>query len=241
MNLIRLLSLISTVLSVAFASMVLWRWTRRRRPYLLLWGIGLILYGIGTFADFYSTIGWSPLVFRLWYLTGALLAAAYLGQGTIYLLVRKPYLANSLMILLGLGTLAAMILVFRVPLDGNNFSMGIGLSEQYKEILPSGATVRKLTPFFNIYGTLALGGGAIYSAWIFWRKRVLLNRALGNVFIAVGALSPALGGTFTRFGHPEYLSLALLLGVILMFVGFLFTTRHPAQVPRRQVTTSVKM
>jgi hypothetical protein len=241
MNLVRLLSLISTILALAFASTVLWRWTRRRRPYLLLWGIGLIFYGIGTFADFYSTIGWSPIVFRLWYLTGALLTAAYLGQGTIYLLVRKPYVANSLMVLLGLGTLAAMILVFSVPLDGSNFSTGAGLSEQYKQILPTGATVRKLTPFFNIYGTIALGGGAIYSAWIFWRKRVLLNRALGNVFIAVGAMSPALGGTFTRFGHPEFLSLALLLGVILMFVGFLFTARHPAQAPRRQATTTVNM
>ncbi len=237
MNLVRLLSLISTVLSAAFASTVLWRWTRRRRPHLLLWGIGLIFYGIGSFADFYSTIGWSPIVFRLWYLTGALLTAAYLGQGTIYLLVRKPHVANSLMVLLGLGTLLAMILVFRVSLDGSNFSTGLGLSEQYKEILPTGATVRKLTPFFNIYGTIALGGGAAYSAWIFWRKRVLLNRALGNVFIAVGAMSPALGGTFTRFGHPEFLSVALLLGVILMFVGFLFTIRQPAQAPRRQATT----
>jgi len=204
-----------------------------------LWGVGLALYGVGTFAEFYSTIGWNPLVFRLWYLTGALLTAAYLGQGTIYLLVRKRYVAHGLMVLLGLGSLVAIWLVFNVPVDGSGFSTGVALSEQYKEILPAGATVRKLTPFFNIYGSIALVGGAAYSAWIFWRKRVLLHRAVGNVFIAVGAMSPALGGTFTRFGRPEFLSLTLLLGVILMFVGFLFATRQPAPVPSRQATGPV--
>lgn len=241
MNVIRLLSLASTTLAAAFASAVLRRWTHRKPPHLLLWGIGLILYGTGTFAEFYSTIGWSPLLFRLWYLSGALLTAAYLGQGTVYLLVRKRHVANGLMALLGLGSLVAVILVSRVPLDGSRFSPGLALSVQYKEILPNGATIRSMTPLFNIYGTIALVGGAIYSAWIFWRKRVLLHRALGNVFIAAGALSPALGGTFTRFGHPEYLSMALLVGVILMFVGFLFATRQPAVTPRHKATTPANM
>ncbi len=42
------------------------------------------------------------LVFRLWYLFGAILVAAWLGQGTVYLLV-KPRWANILMIVLGIG------------------------------------------------------------------------------------------------------------------------------------------
>ena len=51
--------------------------------------------------------------------------------------------------------------------------------------------VRTLTPIFNLYGTVTLVGGALYSAWIFWRKRVLLHRTIGNILIAVGALLPA--------------------------------------------------
>ena len=43
-------------------------------------------------------------------------------------------------------------------------------------------------PFFNIYGLLTLVGGAIYSAYLFWRKRVLPNRVIGNILIAAGAL-----------------------------------------------------
>jgi hypothetical protein len=81
--------------------------------------------------------------------------------------------------------------------------------------------VRTLTPFFNIYGTLTLVGGAAWSAWIFWRKRVLLHRTIGNILIAVGAMLPAFGGTFSRMGLSGALYLSELLGAVLMFVGFL--------------------
>ena len=81
-----------------------------------------------------------------------------------------------------------------------------------------------LTPIFNLYGTLALVGGAVWSAWIFWRNRVLLHRTIGNIPIAVGALSPALGGAFSRFGLPGGLYLSELVGVILMFAGFIRAT-----------------
>jgi hypothetical protein len=84
--------------------------------------------------------------------------------------------------------------------------------------------VRVLTPFFNLYGTLTLVGGAIWSAVTFWRKHILLHRAVGNVFIAVGAILPAFGGTFSSFGIPGSLYWSELLGAILMFIGFLRAT-----------------
>ena len=68
---------------------------------------------------------------------------------------------------------------------------------------------------------MTLVGGALYSAWIFWRKRVLLHRTIGNILIAAGALLPAFGGTFSRFGVPGALYISELLGAILLFVGFL--------------------
>jgi hypothetical protein len=81
--------------------------------------------------------------------------------------------------------------------------------------------VRGLTPIFNVYGTLALVGGALYSAWIFWRKRVLLHRTIGNVLIAVGAILPAFGGTFSRFGVSGALYITEFLGAVVLFAGFL--------------------
>ena len=77
-----------------------------------------------------------------------------------------------------------------------------------------------LTILLNIYGTIALVGGALYSAYIFWRKHVLFNRMIGNILIAVGAFAPALGGSFIRIGFPDWMYVAELIGVILMFIGF---------------------
>ncbi|NIU61738.1 MAG: hypothetical protein GWN66_10420 [Pseudomonas stutzeri] len=71
---------------------------------------------------------------------------------------------------------------------------------------------------------MTLVGGAAWSAWIFWRKRILLHRTIGNILIAVGAMLPAFGGTFSRFGLPGALYLGELLGAVLMFIGFIRAT-----------------
>jgi hypothetical protein len=88
----------------------------------------------------------------------------------------------------------------------------------------SSSGVRVLTPFFNLYGTVALVGGAGYSAYIFWRKRVLLHRTLGNLMIAIGATLPAFGGFFSRMGVPAALYLGEFFGILLLFSGFLRAT-----------------
>jgi len=76
--------------------------------------------------------------------------------------------------------------------------------------------------------------GSIYSAFIFWRKKVLFNRMVGNVLIAVGAILPALGGSFIKMGLPDFLYLSEFLGAILMYIGFLQAT---AAVPVKATST----
>ncbi|MBN1305744.1 MAG: hypothetical protein JXA13_15005 [Anaerolineales bacterium] len=223
--LIVLLPLASSIISFIFAYFVLKRYTEKRGAHLLLWGIGTIFYGIGGFCEFYfGSFGWNALVFRLWYLFGAILVAAWLGQGTIYLLVRPVWLAHVLLGIVGLGSLYAVIKVFGADLDP---SLMIGSGHTGSELSGHAITsggVRILTPFFNLYGTLTLVGGAVYSAFIFWRKRILLHRTLGNLLIASGAILPAFGGTFSRMGIPYALYLGEFLGVILLFLGFLRAT-----------------
>ena len=224
MDLTRWLPFTSTIVAVSFAVVVLMRYYHRRGFHLLFWGLGLILYAMGTFAEFYSTYRWSALVFRMWYIGGALLTAAWLGQGTVYLLVRRSNVAHRWAAGLIIASALAVVVMFGTRLDGTAFSAGVDLSAQYKQILPEGALVRRLTPLFNVYGTLWLVGGAAYSAWLFWRKRVLLHRVIGNVLIATGALAPAIGGGLSRLGASEFLYISELLGAVLMFIGFLRAT-----------------
>jgi hypothetical protein len=214
------LPFLSSLVSFIFAVFVLRRYLKRRGTHLLLWGIGMIFYGIGGFTEgYYGVWGWNPLIFRLWYLFGAVLVAAWLGQGTIYLLLKKKW-SNLLMVVLLLASIYGAVRVFGAELDPAlmTASQHTGSEMSGHAILTSG--VRTLTPFFNIYGTLALVGGAAYSAFIFWRKRVLLHRTIGNVLIAVGAILPAFGGTFSRMGIPGALYISELLGAVILFVGF---------------------
>lgn len=214
------LPFLSSAISFLFTAAVFQRYWRLRKAHLLLWGIGLAMYCLGGLCEaLYGAFGWNELVFRLWYLSGAMLVAAWLGQGTVYLLAPRR-VANVLMAILLLGSIYGAFRIFSAELEPSLMIIAGELSGH--AIITKG--VRILTPFFNTYGLITLVGGALYSAWIFWRRRVLLNRVIGNILIAVGAMAPAFGGVFSRLGVSEYLYLGEFLGVILMFTGFLKAT-----------------
>jgi len=215
----------SSAISFVFAYMVLKRWVERKHPYLLLWGIGFLMYAIGGAMEaIYGFAGWSPLVFRLWYLFGAILVAAWLGQGTVYLLVNrrlgKVRLAHILMAILAIGSLYALYKVAGAQLDPSEM-----LSGELSGHAITSSGVRVLTPFFNLYGVVMLVGGAIYSAYYFWRTRSAANRMIGNILIAAGAMMPAFGGSAQRFGIPVALYVGEFLGAVLMFIGYLYSSR----------------
>ena len=238
MDIVHLLPFLSTGITLLFTSAVFGRYFQRhRRPHLLLWGIGLALYAIGTFAEAYLAVSWSPLMLRLWYLSGAMLTAAWLGQGTVYLLIRKPGVAHALTALLVVVSVVAIGGIFTAPLDASAFRLDVPISSQYKAILTRSGLIVLLTILLNIYGTVGLMGGALWSAYLFWRKQVLPNRVLGNVFIAVGAFFPASAGTLIKLGFADWLYLSELLGAALMFLGFWLATQpQPADKP---TTTAV--
>jgi len=116
------------------------------------------------------------------------------------------------------------VLLAPITPAASNFNTAQPLSAQYKDILTRSGVVVLLTILLNTYGTLTLVGGAIYSAFIFWRKRILFNRMIGNILIAIGAILPAMGGTFVQMGLTDFLYLSEFLGAILMYVGFLQAT-----------------
>ena len=221
------LSLASSLVIGVFAVSVVRRYLQRGGTHLLLWGTGLVMFGIVGVTELISTFGWYPTVFRLWYLFGALYTAAWLGQGTVYLLSRRRRLAVGTMLVLLGASLAAAYLVFAEPLNASAFDPRTPLGVQFRAVLPEGSTVRKLTPVFNIYGTVTLVGGALYSAWLLWRKEIAPGRVVGNLLIAAGGLSLALVSTLARFGAGALLSLAELIAAALMFAGFLLATARP--------------
>ncbi len=246
-----ILPFISTAIMLVFTIGVLQRYFVRRQPQFLFWGIGLAMFGAGSFAEAYLALAWNKWIFFIWYLFGAALNAAWLGHGTLYLLVRKRWV-HGVTALLVLGSLFAGYLMLQAmpKLDETIFTTSRPVSEQYgskaldagetaptgaqtftttyrgeevtavRGLMPLGTPVRLTTPFFNIYGLLTLVGGAIYSAFLFWRKRIMPNRVVANVLIAAGALLIGFASTLTRLGYGELLYLGELFSAILMYAGF---------------------
>jgi len=266
----QILPFVSTILMLVFTVYVLQRYFVRRAQHFLFWGIGLAMFGAGSFAEAYLSLAWNKWVFFVWYLFGAALNAGWIGHGTLTLLFRKKWV-NVVTAMLVLGSLYSGYLMLKVMpnLDESVFTTTKLISEQYgtkalepgeeapfgaqtevvtyrgekvtavRGILPLGSPVRLTTPFFNIYGLLTLVGGAIWSAYLFWRKRVLPNRVLGNVLIAAGALSIGSASTLTRLGYGQFLYLGELISAILMFAGFLTAAKPQPDEDSRPVVMAV--
>src|SRR5919205_2151086 len=149
---------LTAVLAAVFAVAVVRRWRNNRRPYLLLWAIGIGAFGIGAGAEAaFRLFGWNPLFFRIYYLCGAILAAAWLGQGTVQLLGRRPWPQISLAVLL-LLSLYGVFEVARAQLEPAFMSRRIGAVSGSAGISPT-AVVRLAG------NTVATPNGTLMDVW----------------------------------------------------------------------------
>lgn len=207
----------TTIFSIYFSYILLSRYrNQQEKTYLLWWGIGVVLYGVGTFTEsFVSIIGWNEYIFRLWYISGALLGGAPLAQGTVYLLMSRKK-ADRLTVVLVSFIIVASLMVIITPL---NFSLAE--THRLSGNVIEWHWVRLFSPFINIYALIFLAGGAIYSARFYKKRPMMRNKYLANIYIAIGAILPGIGGSFTRFGFTEVLYVTEFLGLSLIFIGYL--------------------
>ena len=88
-----ILPVFSTLITLIFTIAVFNRYRARGGAHLLVWGIGLVFYGLGTAMEVVLGFTFNALALKLWYLSGAMLTAAWLGQGTVNLLWRRHHIA----------------------------------------------------------------------------------------------------------------------------------------------------
>ena len=212
------LPVLTTFFSVYFSYVIIIRYkTKPQALYLLWWGIGVAVYGMGTFLESYNTLfGWHEVTFKLWYIFGALLGGAPLAIGSIYLLLKKR-----------VGNIAVFILLITVGIT----SVFVILSPINYQLVKTNVlnsnvlgwqSIRIISPFVNGLAGVFLIGGAIYSAFTLRKKPKMKNRLIGNIFIALGALLPGIGGTLSRLGHTEALYVGELAGIILIWYGYIY-------------------
>ncbi len=220
-TLVHYIPIVTTLLAVPFAVEIFRRWrVYPDRRHLLWWAIGIGTYGAGTFTESWTTLfGWNLVIFKAWYITGALLGGAPLAQGTVYLMLERRT-AHWLTVALILYVLVASACVVLAPVD---YTLVEAHRLTGRVFLWS--WVRLFSPVVNLYAVVFLIGGAILSAMRYSHDPATRHRMYANILIAIGAMLPGIGGSATRFGYTEVLYVTELVGMILTWAGYRISVR----------------
>jgi hypothetical protein len=224
----------ATLVATAFCLSTLERYLARRRPHELAWTISLAMFAGASGALWLGAAdGWTPATFRVFFLLGAILNVPWLALGTVYLLAGREAGDRCRRALSWFSAFAAGV-VFTTPLSGR-----LPIDD-----LPRGSDVFGLLP--RLFAGVCSGGaalvlvaGAVWSAWRLMEGRsrghaagpaaVPARRlALGNVLIAVGTLVLSASGTLNaRLGAMTAFAVTLVLGITVLFSGFLVASAKP--------------
>lgn len=205
---------VTALVAAAFAVVVLRQYMGHHKTYQLMWAAGFAMFAVAAFAGFLARSGTTTdTEYRLFYLFGAILNVAWLSLGTLYLLTRRRWADIALVLVAILSVLGAYAVV-SAPVD-------LTAAADSGRGFPNGSLARILAGVGSGLGSIVLIGGALWSAWIFLQRRRNGRRALANVIIAVGVLIVAAGGTATFTGASGVLEMANLVGLAVMFAGFL--------------------
>jgi len=227
----------AALVALALAMCTYERWLAARRPHELAWTVSLAMFFVGAAALWFGAAnGWDDATFRVFYLFGAVVNVPFLALGTVYLLGDRR-LADRWAAAVALASAFAAGVVLEAPLHGTI----------PPDRLPRGSEVFGALP--RVFAAVASGAGAIvvlagavWSAWRFWRRRrvgsslVPAGRLAGaNLLIAAGTLVLGAGGLFNSvLDAMEAFALTLLVGIGLIFAGFLVATARPRTRPAQE-------
>jgi hypothetical protein len=217
-----LLPVAAAFVAALFVVLLLRSFRRRPSGQKLLWAAGFALFDLATASEALAQrTGWNPALFRVYYLAGGVLTVAYLGAGSAWLLLPRRW-RDALLGGLIVATAAAAATIAIAGVD----AAGLGATPSGR---PPGNGLLGGHAFLwaialNTFGTLFLVGGSLYS--IARRQRV---RA--NLWIAGGAIVVAASTGLSRAGDYSLVYLGELVGIALMFTGFMLAGSKPR--PRR--------
>ena len=220
----------SAIVAVAFCLSTWDRWLRRRRPHELAWTIAMVLFAVASLSLWWAEArGWSSASFRMFFAFGAIINVPWLGLGTVYLLAGEK-IGNITMRTLLVFTGFSLGVIATSPIHGTIDPTTLPKGSEHFDALP-----RILAAVGSSVPALIIFGGAIWSAWRVLRgavpavtssavRNVTSPRllALGNILIAAGAAILSASGTFSaRLGADRSFAITLLVGIVVLFVGFL--------------------
>ena len=216
----------ATLVAAAFGLSTLDRWMRRHGPHELAWSVSLALFAIGAGALWWAeSRGWSLATFRVFYLAGAVLNVPWLALGTVYLLAGRSAGDRArwwLTLFTGLSAGVVLFAPTRAGVAGRDLPTG-------KDVF--GVAPRVLAAVGSGVAALVIVAGALWSVARLIRGASTSSPrrlVVGNVLIAAGTLVLSASGTLAgRLGKDTAFAVTLLLGIAVLFAGFLVASTSP--------------
>ena len=203
------------VLSAIFAIYTLYLLIRKRDNCLMMWCAGLLFYGLSSGLAFTFGLGIKNLIlYRLWYLSDAILATAFFAIGIVYYILPRR-MAFPLFLLLTIASIYSIIEVFIAPVEISDMYI---LSNR-----PFPLQIHIISLFFYLSEMVvifvALFNG-VYSAVT--RRRRFFN-SISLLLMGGGMILPVVSGISLWSGMNMSLSIYIyeLLGLIVFFAGLL--------------------
>jgi hypothetical protein len=185
------------------------------------------MYAAASAAMFVGVLAaWTPALFRVYWLFGAVLNVPYLFQGEVELLARSRRVRLGAAAVLYLATGYAAAVVWTAPVSAGSLSDVLPLG---REVFGPGTAPHRLAQYYSFPAYFLLLGALVWSAWSMRGKPALRDRTVGVLGVALGATVVAVGsGVGAGFGVVPVFSLSLAAGVGLMYWGFLRAARVPS-------------
>lgn len=224
----------AAVVSSVFAAQLARQFLAKRRPHQLAWTVALSMFALATLATAEGVrAGWTPALFRTYYLLGALINVPFLAVGTVYLLAPRRWAHAFAAVVVAASVVGAWSLL-RAPLDAVALAAVKGVPESSVVIVGAAPLPRALSRYYSYTAFAIVVLGAVWSSWRLTRRRSehLRRLATGNLMIAGGTFAVAAASIAIRLGKGSdvaaLFSTGLLAGITLMFLGFLRTRSRPA-------------
>lgn len=227
------LAAVAGLVATAFALVTADRWHRRRLTHHGAWTVAMSLFAVGAFSLWWATsTGWSSGVFRIFFLTGAVLNVSWLALGSIALLAGSRVAQR-------IGHVLAML---------SAFAVGVMMVAPTTTAIVGDDLPRARDHFGALPRVMAALGSGVPAIVIFvgtiWSvARLLTHRSptltgstnspiasagrlvASNLVIALGVVVLSASGSLAgRFGEERAFTITLSLGAVLLFVGFMLPT-----------------
>lgn len=207
MNSESVIPLVAGLVALAIAIVLTKMYAQRRRIYHLFWAIGMLLWAISDFTQFYAlAASWNVPIYLIYFFTSVMLAG-FLGSGTVFLVFPKSrftlwYAWFNIIAALVLG-ISLVVTPLRASALQNAVTGANPITSSIVEVLAA---------IVNIPALFTFAGGALYS-FVKTRKAYAL-------LIFLGATIPAFGGTLATVAIPQLLPFTDLIGVSVLGAGF---------------------